>query len=209
MARTPSSRRLVTAVTPLLAALALAASTATPAAAALPALGRLGCSATDYGLPFARWGDLGTYSLAPNGALERGSEGWSLAGGAAVAAGNEPFYVHGLADASSLILPGGASATTPPVCITADHPVWRFFMRGPARRALIVQVLFRGADGRLRSPVVAALYGAGWAPPPQLPVVANRLLAPGQSTTVAFRFSSGRGLGNFRVDDVYVDPRHH
>src|SRR4051794_6918103 len=108
MARTPSSRRLVTAVTPLLAALALA-STATPAAAALPALGRLGCSATDYGLPFARWGDLGTYSLAPNGALERGREGWSLAG-AAVAAGNEPFYVHGLADASSLILPGGASA---------------------------------------------------------------------------------------------------
>src|SRR5919108_4034092 len=66
--------------------------------------------------PFARWGDMRSYVLVPGGAFEPGSAGWKLSGGAKVASGNEPFYVHSTADRYSLYLPKGSSATTPPMC---------------------------------------------------------------------------------------------
>ena len=43
--------------------------------------------------PFGAWGDQADYALAPGGDFESGAAGWTLTGGAAVAAGNQPFDI--------------------------------------------------------------------------------------------------------------------
>src|SRR4051812_3183749 len=58
---------------------------------------------------FAAWHDNKSYVLTENGGLEAGDSGWTLAGGAAVAEGNETFAVGGAADHQSLSLPAGSS----------------------------------------------------------------------------------------------------
>lgn len=63
--------------------------------------------------PFKRFGDPARYVLVPDGGFERRARGWSLAGGARVVAGNEPYHVGSRRDRRSLRLPAGASATSP------------------------------------------------------------------------------------------------
>ena len=142
--------------------------------------------------------------------MEGGATGWSLSG-ASVVAGNEPFHVHGDADASSLALPTGSSATTAAVCVGLEHPTLRLFARssGSVLSSLEVDVLFENAAGDVVTlPIAvlpAALHGR-WRPTLPLPIVANLLpLLPGERTAVAFRFTP-RGQAAWLIDDVYVDP---
>ncbi len=156
--------------------------------------------------PFARFLDPATYVIAPNGDIESGATGWSLSG-ASVVSGNEPFLPSG---SHALRLTGGSSATSAPMCVGITHPTVRFFAvnKGFILSALKVDALYRDTDGLLRTlplGVVASL--PGWQP--TLPMLAvgdlvNPLL-DGGSTMVSFRFTPLLG-GDWRVDDVYVDP---
>ena len=169
----------------LLLALAALAFTAPAASAA--------CPAQPLSKPFTPWLDYADYQAAPDGGLEAGGAGWTLAGGAAVVDGNDPF----LAGSRSLALPDGASAATAPVCLTIAHPTLRFFARGTGR--LTVTVAFRTLLGLTVELPVGVLSGSGaWAPSPILPVLANLV-----SDQARFRFTAA---GDWRVDDVFVDP---
>src|SRR6266852_414843 len=53
------------------------------------------CAAQVTEQPFLQWLDPASYVLVPGGTFEPGLPGWQLGGGAMVASGNEPFYVHG------------------------------------------------------------------------------------------------------------------
>src|SRR3954447_12402877 len=76
----PSTRPAL--VAPLLAlALLLAA----------PALARADCASQPLARTFLPWLDAAWYEAAPDGSLEGGGAGWSLAGGAAVVAANDPY----------------------------------------------------------------------------------------------------------------------
>lgn len=157
------------------------------------------------------WLDVANYVLVPNGILEGGRD-WTLAGGAASAPGNETYYVHGAGETRSLALPRGSSATTAPVCVGLEHPTLRFFARndGSVLSTLDVEVRFEDATGSVRSLLIGTLLGRpGWQPTPPLLVVANLLpLLPGERTAVEFRFRP-RGYGDWRIDDVYLDPWRH
>ena len=59
--------------------------------------------------PFKPWIDPAPYVLVPNGHFE-GERQWQLAGEAAVARGNEWFYVHGAHEVWSLALPQSFAA---------------------------------------------------------------------------------------------------
>ena len=54
--------------------------------------------------------------------------GWQLTGGASVTSGSSPHAVTGEAQASSLSLPPGSSATTPEMCVDLNYPTFRFFV---------------------------------------------------------------------------------
>ena len=70
-----------------------------------------GCPDQPLARTFQPWLDPAWYQAAPDGGFESGGDGWRLSGGAAVVAGNEPFFVRAPGDARALSLPAGASAT--------------------------------------------------------------------------------------------------
>ena len=161
---------------------------------AAPAIARADCPAQPLDHTFLPWLDAAWYEAAPDGGLENGGAGWTLAGGAAVVDGNNPYQPG----ASALSLPAGASATTPPMCVDLAHPTVRFFTRGGSG-PLVVTAVFRDALGNEDElPVGTALASPSWAPSAIMPVLGNLL-----SSQVSFRFTS---LGDWRVDDVFVDP---
>ena len=168
------------------------------------------CESRTVEQPFLRWLDPANYVLVAGGTFESSSTGWTLSGKAARASGNETWYVHGAGEKWSLALPPGSSATSPSTCVGIEHPTLRLFARntGSLLSTLKVEVRFEDSGGSVRTATLGLLVGTGsWQPTLPVPVVANLLaLLPGERTAVAFRFTpQGKG-GNWRIDDVYVDP---
>ncbi len=183
--------------------LAVAGALAASAALAGPARASLVTPATDCGTPalskpFAAFGDANDYKLV--GAFEDGAAGWTLNGGARVVSGNQPFASGG----SALALPPGSSAVSPSVCVGHDEPTVRFFGRGTG--TLTVSVQFQLVTGTWLTLPVGLDTGNAWNPSPVVKLLANYLPDPGQSTAVRFVFAPLL-LSDWRVDDVFVDPR--
>jgi hypothetical protein len=199
----PSLRRL-TLATPLIALLFAVLSIA-------PAEAGASCGSRIVSQPFAPWRDLGHYFLLPGGDLESTS-GWTLGGGARLVNGNEPFQVHGAGDGKSLELPKGGWARSTSTCVDSDEPTMRFFVRntGSPLSTLAVEARIRTTVLGLTTDTtlpVGVVLGTTQSWQPSLPVLfklsLNQLL--GGTTTVDFRFTT-IGLGDWQVDDVYVDP---
>jgi hypothetical protein len=191
---------------PAVAAL-FALTVASPAQAGLLVSSAPACNSETLSQPFLRWVDPLGYTLVPGGSFEAGSPAWALRGGAAVKAGNEPYYVTSAGDSSSLALPAGSSVTSPAVCVGLDHLVLRLMARngGSLLSTLRVEVLFEDSAGNVLSAPVGAIAGGGWAPSLPLPIAASLLpLLPNDRTAVAFRFTAAGGA--WQIDDVYVDP---
>jgi hypothetical protein len=184
-----------------------ALSVASPAQAGVLVSSAPDCNSEALSQPFLRWVDPLDYTLVPGGGFEAGSPAWALGGGAAVKPGNEPYFITGAGDSSSLSLPVGSSATSPSVCVGIDHLVLRLMARngGSLLSRLRVDVLFENAAGNVLSAPVGVVMGGGWAPSLPLPIAVSLLpLLPNDHTAVAFRFTAVGGA--WAIDDVYVDP---
>ena len=211
--RTPAGIRPVRLVAFAAALLVPLLALAAPAAHAGPLVASApDCDAQQLETPFTRWGDVASYTLAPNGVAENRAD-WALQDGADVEPGNESFYIHNQRDRASLALPAGSSATTDAMCVGIEHPTLRLVARntGSLASLLLVQVLFEDAAGNVRSlPIGAVVAGSSWQPSLPMPVIANLLpLLPGSRTAVAFRFTPYGDGGDWTIDDVYVDPWRH
>jgi hypothetical protein len=187
--------------------LALLAGLAVLAFAPQAQAGLLPSCAGVYERPFAQWGDNALYTLVGDGGFEAGAARWSLAGGAKVVAGNEPFYVHGAGESRSLLLPRGSSATSPPVCMVLGRPKMRFFAMAPNGSGSVrVDVMSRNLLGILSvidGGVVTA--GSQWQPTPALSLLGSNLSSALWATWVQLRFRPV-GDASLAIDDVYVDP---
>jgi len=177
---------------------------AASAALAVPAHASLVVPATDCGTPqlskpFAAFNDANDYKLVDGGAFEEDSTAWKHTGAAKVVAGNQPFGEG----ASSLQVPAGSTATSAPVCVGHAEPTLRFFAHGTG--TLTVSVQFQLVTGTWVTLPVGIDVGSAWAPSPTVNVLANYLPDPGQYTAVRFVFAPL--LGDWQLDDVYVDPR--
>jgi hypothetical protein len=198
-------RRTVAAACTTAAALAAFAS---PASAGLLTASAPSCDDPALSQPFARFGDNATYK--PLGNFEGGAPGWTLAGGASIAAGNESYNVGGSADNFSLVLPGGSSAVSPFTCVGLEEPTLRLFAkrRSGLLTTLGVEVQVQTSLGlSLWLPVLPGdLGGSSWHPTAAMPLLANLLtLSATDRTAVRFRFKPLL-LGSWQIDDVYVDP---
>ena len=162
--------------------------------------------------PFAPWKDSGQYFLAPGGNFEGPMTGWSLAGAAAIASGNESFYVGSSSDSHSLSLPTvTSSATTPLICVTIQSPNLRFFARnkGKLSSQLAVYVNYTGADHKLHSVKIAGLKGLGgsWTLGSSISFI-NYVREPLRdgNAWISFTFKPNDSQGAWSMDDLYVDP---
>jgi hypothetical protein len=200
-------RGLIAAIT----AIATAAAFAAPASAGILTASASDCGDETLTKPFALFGDTANYKLVRNGSFEAGTGGWTLARGAKVVSGNEPWKVGGASHAKSLVLPAGSTAISPVSCVGLAEPTVRFFAK-KNRAALLgistlaVSVHVKTSLGLVVPVPVGVVLGNGqWKPTPPMLIVANLLpLLPGDRTPVAFQFTPV--LGDWQIDDLYVDP---
>lgn len=94
-------------------------------------------------------GDAADYSVAPGGNFEDGSPAWSLDNGARIVSGNESLGVS--PGSKALVMPSGATATSPEFCIDDSHPSFRFAYKvdNSALTGFIALVLYRDSSGQL------------------------------------------------------------
>jgi hypothetical protein len=192
---------------------AITAAVAIGAFAAPASAGILTASANDCGdeslsQPFAGFGDSHQYKIVPGGSFEGALTDWTLMGKAKVVSGNEPWKVGGASHGKSLVLPAGSSAVTAPTCVGLAEPTLRFFAKKNSGllSTLAVSVYVKTSLGLVVPVPVGVVLGNGqWKATPQMLIVANLLpLLPGDRTPVAFQFTPL--LGEWQIDDVYVDP---
>ena len=208
--RRMSVRTLKTSLA-LTATLALTAFAAPAANAGILTAGATSCDAHVYSKPFAKWLDYMNYTPLPGGSFEAGDKAWTLSGGAKVVSGNETFYVRSRNDKRSLLVPRGATVTSPPICVGIGEPTLRFFAKQNdkllgATAALAVSVDVETSTGSLVTVSIGSVAAnTGWSPTLPMAVVANLLpLLPNDTTAVRFNFTAV--TGNWQIDDVYVDP---
>ena len=156
---------------------------------------------------FSRWLDPMNYTLAPGGSFESAA-GLTFTGGARIVDGNEPFKLNGPNDKSSVLIPRGGTVTTGPICVGLDKPTVRFFAKRP-NFALLPLMTVEGVfttktGGTAALPLVGVpLAGNSWSV--QLPfLTTGALLELGDTTMMRFRIRSV--IGEWQVDDFYVDP---
>ena len=188
------------------------------------------CDGVGSEQPFLDWHDQASYVLVSGGDFESAASGWTLADGAAVAPGGNTL--RPASSANALSLPAGASATSPPVCVSQDDPVARLFVRSVAsgehgQAGLQVEVLYLTSSGDVRKVKKAGFIRGSedWAPSRRFG------LAPGQFGQEKKPSHHGHGHGHghggsnsthtgnielrftaspaadWQIDDVFVDPR--
>jgi hypothetical protein len=168
------------------------------------------CSYTGAKQVFSPWGDHNSYVLAPDGGFEAGAAGWTLKNGAQAVAGNESYYLNGAADSSSLSLPAGSSAVSPPICMSLDTPILRMMARnsGDPSSKLRVEVTYR-LLGLVRTNLVNTVTaGSSWAPTQQMSTVLGLSTIIGTliPSSIQIRITPLDSKGLWQVDDLHVDP---
>jgi hypothetical protein len=170
------------------------------------------CSYTGAKQVYSPWQDGRNYVLAPDGGFESGASGWTLRNGAGAVPGNESFYIHGSADASSLSLPVGSTATSPPICVALDTPSFRLMARntGDPSSRLLVTASYKLLGINLVQTKVLNTVQAGrqWAPAQPMSVVLGLSTVFGTLVPSSYQINVTPldALGEWQVDDLYIDP---
>lgn len=166
---------------------------------------------------FAPWKDLADYWLAPGGDFESGTAGWALSG-AKVVQGNETLGImrgrHSLALGNGLVSTG-STAVSPPFCVTADHPTFRYALKvNGAVGALTTFVRYQAADGTTQEDQVwsktsTTLLPGRWKPSDLQPLATRMPMARLNGVAVVrlvFRSPVNLAGSGYQIDDVLVDP---
>jgi hypothetical protein len=166
------------------------------------------CSTTgNAAAVFAPFGDLSLYVPTPGGSFESNTtQKWSLTK-EQIVTGNEPWYVNSAKDTQSLSLTSGGVAVSPPVCVSAQRPWWRFFAtshNGSTASTLSVWAQWTDSYGVVQTTPVTTLLASNnqsWTLTPQL--VFGSAIGTGTATNATLHFTT---TGKWQIDDVYVDP---
>lgn len=159
---------------------------------------------------FSRWGDQRNYVLAPDGGFEAAAQGWDLEGGARTVAGNESFYLNSSLDDTSLSLPAGSSAGSPPVCMDIGTPSFRMVARntGDPTSKLRVTASYK-LLGLLRTQTFGTVTaGPAWTPtaPQSTVLTLSTIVGTLIPSAIEIRVTPLDSRGNWQVDDLYIDP---
>jgi hypothetical protein len=162
------------------------------------------CSDPQLSQPFLSAGDANWYTLAPGESADSlDATGWTLSGGA---------QVHGVqlddgTTGSVLDLPSGASATTPPMCVSSDFPTARTMVRDvTGDEGIHIAVAYAGTKTESKPKDVGQVRGKGGDWTLSDPFNVHPGNVPGWQL-VRFSFVAGGKSSDFQIYDFYVDPR--
>jgi hypothetical protein len=184
----------------------LVASVAGGTAQAAPPTGVSACTAPTYSFsqPFASAKDSNWYTLAPGQQADSfDGTGWTLSGGASI-------VTTTLADGTTgqvLDLPAGATAVSPPMCVSAAYPTAKALVRdvaGPPSVHLAVQYTNTKS---WEKPINAGTFAgkpSQWSNSQPLNLQPGNLYGWQQET---FTLTGGGKGTDAQVYDFWVDPR--
>ena len=172
---------------------------------AAPAAAAAACEPQPTSMVFAAWGDTSQYFLASGADFEGATTSWS---GGSLVAGNDPFYLAGGGDRSSLLVRSGATASSPSFCADVSHPDFRFVARpldagNPG--SLQVWVRFRDRNGVTQTWQMWTMAGVQyWTASPRVRLMRDLPLPASGETSARVQFRAVGG--DWAVDDVFIDP---
>jgi hypothetical protein len=182
---------------------------------ATPAMASAACPKTVTTQAFAAFGDNASYTLLEGGLFESGAPGWSLSN-AEVSGDNPEEQNHSydrFGDGSrysrggrthSLVIDRNGEAVSPPFCVSAEFPSFRFLARQyHGYGGLDVSLRWTDSRGRSHETADATIQGSeSWAITPVLEL-ASKLPA---GTTPNVRLVFQPNDSDWAIADVYIDP---
>ena len=171
------------------------------------------CTAPRLLSAFASLGDMRDYVLAPGGSFEgKDLDGWQVLK-AKTGGGGSPLEVREVDENKrSLHIPAGGSATSPAMCVDLHYPTFRLMTKAQQSKGqLQVELVYPDSENPVFHPV-GSLTAASkdWRASADMQVFPERGGAAPGMRRVALRFTSigaGGSAGEWRLDDLYVDPR--
>jgi hypothetical protein len=169
------------------------------------------CSAPQTVSAFAALGDLRDYVLAPGGDFEQKSlDGWQVTK-AKQDGDASSLVVNEVESENSLKIPAGGSATSPAMCVDLHYPTLRFMAKSQGKGQLNVQVVYPDSDNPVFHDAGSISAGSkNWGATADVPVYPERGGVDPGLRRVALRFTSvaaGGDTGDWKIDDLYVDPK--
>lgn len=164
--------------------------------------------------PFERFGDSRDYVMAPDGSFEDSVlSGWQLSAAARRVTEADPVDLGANDGAGMLALPAKATAISPTMCVDLDYPTFRLLTKAVGRTdssEFKIEVVYPDSkkpewnelskfDGKQ---FVDA--GSGWRLTSDMDMKPDLGGKTAGFRRAAFRFTAL--AGNWRVDDLYVDP---
>lgn len=171
------------------------------------------CTSPQLVQAFSVFGDTRDYVLAPGGSFEAKSlDGWQVQR-AKTSGDGSPLEVSGQDNERSLKIPAGGSAISPAMCVDLHYPTFRLMARAAREGGLQVDVIYPDSADPVFHPVGQLAGGRDddWRATDDMPVFPERGGADPGMRRVALRFTSvavnGGDAGEWKIDDLYVDPR--
>ncbi len=156
---------------------------------------------------FEQWGDDAHYAAVPGGDFNSSLD-WTVTGSATLVSEVHPFALDP-DDTTSVQVARDATITSPPVCVTRDHPHVRFVARSIDKKShLHVEALYRDERGRAVRKSLGdndgkKFWNWGLVKEVSLKAVLPRV---GVVRMVQLRFISRGGRDGWLIDSVFVDP---
>ena len=165
------------------------------------------CSTPPVAPLLSAFGDPRDYFVPVGGDFE--TPRWTLTGDATLTSGSGPLRL-GAAN-SSLRLRPGASATSPTFCVDLDYPTMRFFSAQVAAGGaakLNVDVIYPNLARSQTNAATVASGTSAWTLSKDVRLRPEVVDKADGWRVVQLRFSAEKAArGDWRVDDVLVDPR--
>jgi hypothetical protein len=165
--------------------------------------------------PFARFRDQRDYIMAPDGSFEDAVlEGWQLSGGAKRVTESDPVDLGTNDGRGMLAMPKGGVAISPTMCVDLHYPTFRLLgkaVRLPDSAAFRIEIVYPDAPDPHWEDLTQfdsrqfVYAGSGWLLTSDLDMKPELGGATAGFRRAAFRFTALSG--DWRMDDLYVDPR--
>jgi hypothetical protein len=173
------------------------------------------CTAPQIASPFSTLGDDRDYVLAPGGSFEdKTLDGWQVAK-SRQDGDHSSFRLNYAGDNKhSLRVPAGGSAVSPAMCVDLHYPTLRFMAKPESNRGTLkIEVAYPDSPDPVfhEAGEVDATPNKKWGLTSDIPVYPERGGAAPGMRRVALRFTStasdGETPGDWKIDDLYVDPK--
>jgi hypothetical protein len=162
------------------------------------------CPGQTFSQTFAGFGDSNWYTLVEGSEFNGGAEGWELSDGAEVVEGVRPDGSIG----GVLSLPSGATAESPPVCVTLDYPKARTWVEAvDGGGGVTVELVYPEQEEGVATGRLSDKSANNWTLSRQFNVKPQ--LAGGQEGVreVRFVYANKTRSSDFHVWGLFVDPR--